>query len=107
MSRRALSANKSEFSEITVERDYLSTDVQPVILDTPYTVPIEIWPTQVVLVKGDRLGLTIASCDTEGSGLFTHTHQVDRSEEKLKGWNHVHFGENFDNFLALPIIPRI
>lgn len=107
MSRRALSANKSEFSEITVGRDYLSTDVRPVELDTPYTVPIEIWPTQVVLAKGDRLGLTIASCDTEGSGLFTHTHQVDRSEEKLKGWNHVHFDENFDNFLTLPIVPRI
>ena len=106
VSRRALSRNKSEFSEITVERDYLSTDVQQVELDIPYTIPIEIWPTQVVLAKGDRLGLTIASCDTEGSGLFTHTHEVDRSEEKLKGWNNMHFGEAFENFLRLPIIPQ-
>lgn len=106
VSRRALSKNKDEYSDILVERDYLSTDVQKVDLDVPYTMPIEIWPTQVVLAKGDKLGLVIASCDTEGSGLFTHTHKVDRSEEKLKGWNNIHFGGEYENFLRLPFIPR-
>jgi hypothetical protein len=54
VSRRTLSKNKDDYSEILVERDYLSTDVQKVELDMPYTVPIEIWPTQVVLAKGDN-----------------------------------------------------
>lgn len=106
VSMRAVSNNKDEYSDILVERDYLSTDVQNVALDTPYTVPIEIWPTQVVLAKGDKLGLVIASCDTEGSGLFTHTHREDRSEEKLTGWNNIHFGGEFENFLRLPFIPQ-
>ena len=92
-------------SKFIPERDYLSTDVQQVELDQTFTVPIEIWPTQVVLEQGDRLGVVIASCDTEGSGLFTHTHAKDRSEEKFKGWNNIHFGAGFENFLRLPIIP--
>ena len=107
VSMRALSRNKSEHSSIIPERDYLSTSVQQVELDTAYTVPIEIWPTQVVLAKGDRLGLVIASCDTEGSGLFTHTHEADRSVEKLKGWNNINFGGDFENFLRLPIVPQV
>lgn len=105
---RALSQSKDAYAylDILVQRDYLSTDRQTVELDTPYTVPIEIWPTQVVLAEGDKLGLVISSCDTDGSGLFTHTHKEDRSEGKLKGWNNVHFGAEFDNFLRLPFIPR-
>ena len=107
VSQRALSACKSKYSDVIPERDYLSTDVQQVELDQPYTVPIEIWPTQVVLEQGDTLGLVIASRDTEGSGLFTHTHAEDRSEAKLKGWNNIIFGEDFENFLRLPIIHSI
>lgn len=88
-------------------RNYTSSDVLPIVLDTPYTAEIEIWPTQVVVGKGSKLVLDIASCDTEGSGLFTHTHPVDRSGEKLNGWNNIHFGAEFENFLTLPVIPQL
>jgi len=87
-------------------RNYYSSDILPVELDTPYTAEIEIWPTQVVVAEGSKLILDIASCDTEGSGLFTHTHPEDRKEEILKGWNNIHLGGQLDNFLTLPIIPK-
>lgn len=85
-------------------RDYLSTYVQPVELDTPYTVDIELWPTNVILAKGDMLVLEIASGDTAGSGIFRHDHPQDRPISRLQGWNSIHIG-TYDNFLRLPVVP--
>lgn len=59
-------------------REYLSTDVQPVIAGEVYGVDVEIWPTQVVVEKGGRLLLEISSGDTQGSGIFLHNDPVDR-----------------------------
>jgi len=29
-----------------------------------------------------------------------------RSEEKLRGMNHIHFGPAFENYVTLPVIPE-
>ncbi|CAK7225456.1 hypothetical protein SBRCBS47491_005896 [Sporothrix bragantina] len=87
-------------------REYRSIDIQPVQLNTPYTVDVEIWPTNVVVSPGSYLELQIASCDTAGSGLFTHTHEEDRAPEKLTGLNNIHLGGDFENFLRLPFVPK-
>ena len=87
------------------ERDYLSTDVQAVEIDTVYTVDVELWPTSVVVEEGETLGLEVASCDPEGVGIFGHDHPEDRAEGKLKGWNEVRIGPGSDNYLTLPVIP--
>ncbi|KAI9710725.1 MAG: hypothetical protein M1820_002558 [Bogoriella megaspora] len=86
-------------------RDYYSTDVQPVIPGEVYGVDVEIWPTNVVVEKGGRLVFEVSSGDTQGSGLFLHNDPVDRSEKKLKGWNNIHFGDKFVNYVTLPLIP--
>jgi predicted acyl esterase len=59
-------------------RDYFSTDVLPVLPGEVYPVDVEIWPTNVVLEKGAKLVLEVASGDTQGSGVFKHTSKVDR-----------------------------
>lgn len=47
-------------------REYRSTDVQEVTPETVYEVDIELWPTNVVVEKGGRLVLEVASGDTQG-----------------------------------------
>ncbi|KAK3994512.1 cocaine esterase [Cladorrhinum sp. PSN332] len=86
-------------------RDYTTKDVLPVIQGEVYAVDVEIWPTCVVLAKGDRLILEVASGDTQGSGLFLHNDPVDRAPELLQGMNHIHFGKQYENYLAVPVIP--
>jgi predicted acyl esterase len=53
-------------------RDYFSSDVQPVIPGEVYAVDVEIWPTQVILQKGERLSFEISGGDTQGVGIFSH-----------------------------------
>ena len=97
----------SSLDQIIPHREYLSTDVQPVPLDTPIVADIELWPTNAVMAEGARLVLEVASCDTQGTGLFGHTHEDDRAEEKLKGWNCICIAERHENWLRLPIVnPR-
>lgn len=59
-------------------REYLSTDVQPVIPGEIYAVDVEIWPTNVVVEKGGKLVIEVSSGDTQGSGIFLHNDSVDR-----------------------------
>lgn len=54
-------------------RDYFQKDVAPVLPGEVYPVDVEVWPTNVVLEKGSILVLEVASGDTQGSGIFTHT----------------------------------
>ncbi|KAK0383845.1 hypothetical protein NLU13_9756 [Sarocladium strictum] len=86
-------------------RDYTSKDVLPVIPGEVYPVDIEIWPTNVVAEKGGRLVFEVSSGDTQGSGIFLHNDEKDRSPEVFKGVNNLHFGPKFDNYLTIPIIP--
>lgn len=59
-------------------REYFSTDVQPVKAGEVYPVDVEIWPTNVILEKGNKLVFEVSSGDTQGSGIFQHTSSVDR-----------------------------
>jgi predicted acyl esterase len=59
-------------------RDYLSTDVLPVVPHDIYPVDVEMWPTNVVFGQGDRLVLEVSSGDTPGSGVFEHGDPDDR-----------------------------
>lgn len=59
-------------------REYLSTDVRPVIPGEVYGVDVEVWPTNVVVEKGGKLVLEVASGDTQGSGVFQHNSPIDR-----------------------------
>ena len=59
-------------------REYLGADVLPVVVGEMYAVDVEVWPTCVVLEKGARLVLEVASGDTQGSGIFRHDDPVDR-----------------------------
>jgi hypothetical protein len=59
-------------------RDYFSNDVLPVMPGEVYPVDVEIWPTNVIVEKGGKLVLEVASGDTQGSGIFKHTGPDDR-----------------------------
>ncbi|RYP50735.1 hypothetical protein DL768_003795 [Monosporascus sp. mg162] len=86
-------------------REYLSTDVSPVVVGEVYDVDVEVWPTCVVLEPGTRLVLEVASGDTQGSGVFKHDDPVDRSPSKFQGLNHICFGPQETNYIVLPTIP--
>lgn len=87
-------------------RDYFSRDVLPVLVGEVYPVDIEMWPTNVVMDKGAKLVLEVASGDTQGSGIFTHMGANDRLQDRLAGLNHVHFGPKWENYVVLPVIPE-
>ncbi|EOO02924.1 putative x-pro dipeptidyl-peptidase (s15 family) protein [Phaeoacremonium minimum UCRPA7] len=65
-------------------REYLSTDVLPVKAGEIYPVDVEIWPTNVVVERGGKLILEVASGDTQGSGVFQHNSEVDRYVHCIK-----------------------
>ncbi|KEF62416.1 uncharacterized protein A1O9_00388 [Exophiala aquamarina CBS 119918] len=87
-------------------RDYFSTDVLPVLVGEIYPVDVEVWATNVIAEKGDRFVLEVASGDTQGSGLFGHD-TTERSPERLAGMNHIHFSQQYVNWITLPIIPAL
>jgi predicted acyl esterase len=86
-------------------REYRSTDVLPVKPGEVYGVDVEVWPTNVVVDKGNRLVLEVSSGDTQGAGIFEHTSDADRPRQLLEGWNHINFGPEYENYVILPIIP--
>jgi predicted acyl esterase len=106
VSLRKVDSSHPSHQEYLPYRNYYSTDVQPVVPREVYPVDVEIWPTNVVVDKGHTLGLQIAGRDTQGSGLFEHTHPEDRAEAKLKGWNEIHVGPRSQSYLVLPIVPK-
>lgn len=78
VSNRAVHAEHPKHREWLPHREYLSTDVLPVVADEVYAVDVEVWPTNVVVEKGGRLVFEVSSGDTQGSGTFQHTSEVDR-----------------------------
>ncbi|KAJ5819418.1 hypothetical protein N7474_005009 [Penicillium riverlandense] len=86
-------------------REYLSTDILPVLPGEVYSVDVELWPTSVVVGKGGKLVLEVASGDTEGSGIFQHNHPRDRPLERFQGVNSLRFGPVWENYVTFPIIP--
>ena len=105
VSMRRVNKDHRKHREWLPYRDYFSTDVLPVLPGEVYPVDVEIWPTNVVLEQGARLVFEVSSGDTQGSGIFTHMGTNDRTVDKLKGRNHIHFGPSFVNYVTLPIIP--
>ncbi|KAH8664055.1 X-Pro dipeptidyl-peptidase C-terminal non-catalytic domain-containing protein [Xylariales sp. PMI_506] len=91
--------------EYLPHREYFSTDVLPVKAGEVYGVDVEIWPSNVVVDKGGKLVFEIASGDTQGSGIFQHNSETDRPAAKFAGLNNIHFGEGFENYVTLPLIP--
>ncbi|PKS08466.1 hypothetical protein jhhlp_004849 [Lomentospora prolificans] len=105
VSLRKVANNHPKHREYLPWREYLSTDVLPVIIGEIYEVDIEVWPTCVVLEPGARLVLEVSSGDTQGSGVFQHNDPVDRAPDKFQGFNHICFGPNMLNYVVLPVIP--
>ncbi|RDW67447.1 uncharacterized protein DSM5745_09313 [Aspergillus mulundensis] len=87
-------------------RNYLSTDTLPVTPNEVYSVDVELWPTNVVVQKGERLSLDVSGCELAGSGLFQHNDPTDRPERVFKRNNFVHFGAGYNNWISLPVIPN-
>lgn len=77
-SMRKINAEHLKHREWLPHRDYTSRDVQAVIPGEVYRVDVEVWPTNVVVGKGGRIVLEVASGDTQGSGIFTHDDADDR-----------------------------
>ncbi|KAI0490642.1 X-Pro dipeptidyl-peptidase C-terminal non-catalytic domain-containing protein [Xylaria cf. heliscus] len=86
-------------------REYLSTDVQEVKPGEVYGVDVEMWPTNVVVEKGNKIVFEVASGDTQGSGIFQHNSDADRPVSKFAGINHINFGKGVENYVILPVIP--
>jgi predicted acyl esterase len=78
VSMRKVNAEHHKHRPYLPYRDYCSTSVLPVLPGEVYPVDVEIWPTNVVLKPGAKLCFEVASGDTQGSGIFQHTHPVDR-----------------------------
>ncbi|EKV07622.1 Hydrolase, CocE/NonD family, putative [Penicillium digitatum] len=106
VSMRKINNQHLRHNEHIPYRDYFSSDVLPVLPGEVYPVDVEIWPTNIVVEKGGKLILEVASGDTQGSGIFQHNDPTDRAAEKLQGMNHIHFGSSYQNFVTLPIIPN-
>ncbi|KAL7917137.1 Alpha/Beta hydrolase protein [Trichoderma austrokoningii] len=69
-----------------------------------YDLKIELWPTNVVVEKGERLVLEISPKDPAGDALFACYDPIDRDERKLGGTNNVHIGEGYESYVSLPIV---
>ncbi len=105
VSLRKVATNHPKNRAYLPQREYLSTDVQPVVPGTVYGVDVEIWPTNVVVEKGGKIVFEVSSGDTQGSGIFSHDSDKDRPKEKFAGMNSICFGEGLENYVTLPIIP--
>lgn len=101
---RAINTSSPKHHDWLPYREYRSSDVQPVEPNTPYNLLVEIWPTQVVVEKGNTLVFEIATGDTQGCGIFKHDDLEDRSEQKLGGTNVLYFGAEHDNWLQIPVV---
>lgn len=104
VSLRATEASHPTHKAWLPHREYRGVDAAAVVPGEVYGVDVEIWPTCVVVEKGGRVALEVASGDTQGSGLFLHDDPEDRSREVFGGMNHVNFGAGFVNYLVLPIV---
>ncbi|KAK3117132.1 hypothetical protein LTR53_001789 [Teratosphaeriaceae sp. CCFEE 6253] len=104
VSLRKVEAQDPRHREWLPHREYRSTDVQDVKPDTVYEVDVEVWPTNVVVAAGGKLVLEVSSGDTQGCGIFGHNDPEDRGEA-FAGLNRLHFGEAYENYVTLPVIP--
>ena len=57
---------------------HLSSDKSPVEIGDIYDLVTELWPTQLMVEKGERLVLEVSPKDPQGTGQFVCTNAVDR-----------------------------
>ncbi|KAM0512064.1 hypothetical protein ACHAPE_009212 [Trichoderma viride] len=69
-----------------------------------YDLQIELWPTNVVVERGERLVLEISPKDPVGVDLFACYDPIDRDERKLRGTNNIHIGKDYESYIVLPIV---
>ncbi len=103
-------------------RPYHSHDeVQPLTPGDPVVLDIEIWPTCIVVPPGYSLALNVRGRDYDhglgdvglanamykmtGIGPFLHSDPKDRPAEVFGGMNTLHFDQDQEPFLLLPVIP--
>ncbi len=93
----------------------------PLTPGEPVELDVEIWPTCIVIPPGHRLALNVRGRDFDhgldpggpadgsarstGVGPFTHDDPHDRPYEVFSGRNHLHFEQDREPFLLLPVIP--
>lgn len=65
-SMRKTNAQHSKHRPWLPYRDYFSCDKLPVIPGEIYATEVEVWPTNVIVGRGERLVLEVASGDTQG-----------------------------------------
>ncbi|KAF2214215.1 hypothetical protein CERZMDRAFT_37678 [Cercospora zeae-maydis SCOH1-5] len=106
VSLRKANTSHPQHKEYLPYREYKSDDVQEVVPGEVYTVDVEVWPTNIVVEKGGKLVLEVASGDTQGSGIFQHKSNADRVEAVFGGDNHLHIGAGYENYVTLPVIPE-
>jgi predicted acyl esterase len=104
-------------------RPYHSHDAkQPLTPGEPVELDIEIWPTCIVVPKGFRVALTVRGKDYEwdgpaetlsnmknpmrGCGPFVHDDPTDRPESVFGGTTTLHFGEEREPHVLVPVIPE-
>lgn len=115
------SHRKLDSKETKPYRPWHSHDeLLPLTPGVPVELDVEILPTSIVIPKGYRLGLNVRGSDYEfdgtdagvahapypmkGVGPFTHTNPNDRPPELFSGKNTLHFSDEMNSYLLLPII---
>jgi hypothetical protein len=86
---RKVNTESSYHGPYLPQRQYRSTDVQPVKSGVVHECDVELLPTNVVVEKGDWLMmLQVSSEDMEpGVGLFKHNSPIDRYVQIMFGSN--------------------
>jgi predicted acyl esterase len=82
------------------------TAAAPLAPGEPVELDVEIWPTSMVLERGDRLVLEVSSSDQTGAFFKMGQDTADRPEALFDGSNTVHTGPVHPGYLRLPVIPR-
>lgn len=106
VSLRKTNPNHPRHRDWLPHREYRSQDVLEVKAGEVYEVEVEVWPTNVIVEEGGRLVLEVGSGDTQGTGIFGHSHEDDRSERVFAGSNNLHFGGGRENYVVLPVVPE-
>jgi predicted acyl esterase len=70
----------------------------------PEALDIEIWPTSIVLRRGDTLTVEISDNDDQ-MGVLAHNDFHDRGDRRLSGDVTIHTGGPYDSHLLAPVVP--
>jgi predicted acyl esterase len=96
---------------------------QPLVPGEVVELDIEVWPTCIVVPKGYRIALSVRGKDYvytgepgdglahmkhpfTGNGPFLHNDPIDRPPEVFGGDVTLHFGDDKQAYVLVPIIPK-